>query len=119
MKMMNKNITCNVTCDKCGHDFAVNQEDFEKIRRGNIIVQYFRCPACLRKYHVCTTDPKMRQLIRKRLEIQNDIAGGRMNPMSVRKAHKLQGKLDKVTAQQNKLSPKLKRLGEEILNGGD
>ncbi len=102
-------------CDKCGHDFAVNLVNYEKIRRGDIIVQYFSCPECLARYHVCTTDSVMRRLIRKRLEIQAEIAGGRVKPMSARKAHRLQNKLNKVIAQQDKLFPELKKCGEKIL----
>ncbi|MDE6788045.1 MAG: hypothetical protein K2J47_01815 [Ruminococcus sp.] len=102
-------------CDKCGHEFAINPADFEEIRRDDIIVQYFCCPACLAKYHICTTDSVMRRLIRKRLKIQNEIAGS----PSARKSHRLKDRLDKVITQQNKLSPKLKKIGVEILNGGD
>lgn len=105
----------NCVCDKCSHEFSVSRVSIEEIRRGDITVQYFRCPACFAKYHVCTTDPTMRQLIRKRVEIQNSIAGS----PSARKSHRLKDRLDKVIAQQNRLFPELKKLGEEILNGGD
>lgn len=109
----------NVTCDKCGHEFTVNQADFKEIRRNDIIVQYFSCPMCFTKYNVCTTNPKMRRLIRKRLDIQNEIASCNVKPVSARKAHRIQAGLDKVTAQQEKLLPELRRRGEKILNGGD
>lgn len=102
-------------CDKCGHEFSVSRVSIEEIRSDDIMVQYFHCPACLAKYHVCTTDPEMRQLIRKRLEIQNEISGS----LSARKSRRLKEKLDKVIAQQMKLMPDLKKCGEEILNGGD
>lgn len=104
-----------VTCDKCRHDFSVNQADFEKIRRGDIIVQYFRCPACLAKYHVCTTNTEMRKLIDERLEIQNRIAGGRVKVLPVGTAYKLKHRLDKVIARQKKLMLDLKNRGEKIL----
>ncbi len=102
-------------CDKCGHKFAISRVNIEEIRRDDITVQYFSCPACLAKYHVCTTDPEMRRLIRKRIEIQNEIAGS----LSTRKSRRLKERLDKVIAQQMKLMPDLKKRGEEILNGGD
>ncbi|MDE7365707.1 MAG: hypothetical protein K2N27_12675 [Ruminococcus sp.] len=104
-----------VICDKCGNDFAINQSDFEEIRRGDITVQYFRCPACLAKYHICTTNFEMRRLIRKRVEIQNDIASS----PNARKSRRLKDRLDKIIAQQKKVFPELKKLGEEILNGDD
>lgn len=104
-----------ITCDKCGHDFAINQADFEEIRRGDITVQYFRCPACLAKYHVCTTNTEMRKLIKERLEIQNRIAGGHEKPLPVGTAYKLKHRLDKVIARQGKLMPDLKKRGEKIL----
>lgn len=110
---MKTKIKC--VCDKCGHEFEVSRVNIEEIRRGDITVQYFRCPACLAKYHICTTDSVMRRLIRKRLEIQNEIA---VSP-SARKSHRLKDRLDKVITQQNKLSPELKKIGVEILNGGD
>lgn len=105
-------MTNNVTCDKCGHNFAVNQANIEKIRRGEIEVQYFHCPACLAKYHVCTINPKMCRFIEKRTEIQNEIAGSD----SARKARRLKKKLDKIIAKQKKLRSELKRRGERILN---
>lgn len=113
--MMNENITRNVTCDKCGHDFAINQADFEGIRKGDIIVQYFRCPACLARYHVSTTNSEMRKLIKERLEIQNRIAGYREKPLPVGTTYKLKHRLDKVITRQKKLIPDLKKRGEKIL----
>ena len=112
MMKMNK-----VTCDKCGHDFIINQADFEEIRRGDIIVQYFRCTKCNAKYHVCTTNTEMRKLIKERLEIQNRIAGGRENALPVGTAYKLKHRLEKVIARQKQLMPDLKKRGEKILNG--
>lgn len=105
----------NCVCDKCSHEFAVSRVSIEEIHRGDITVQYFSCSACLEKYHVCTTDPTMRQLIMKRVEIQNSIAGS----PSARKSRRLKDRLDKIIAQQKKLIPELEKLGKEILNGGD
>lgn len=102
-------------CDNCGHEFEVSDINMEQIRRSDIVVQYFRCPACLAKYHICTTNSKMRKLIKQRLDIQNEIAGS----LSARKSRRLKERLDKVIAQQMKLMPNLKKCGEEILNGGD
>ncbi len=102
-------------CDKCGHEFAVNLVNCEKIRRGDIIVQYFSCPECLAKYHVCTTDSKMRKLIKQRLDIQNKIAEGHISPMKAGKAHNLQQRLNRILDKQKELMPKLKKRGEKIL----
>lgn len=102
-------------CDNCSHEFEVSRVNIEEIRRSDITVQYFRCSACFTKYHVCTTNPEMRRLIKKRLEIQKSIAGS----MSARKSRRLKDRLDKIISQQNRLFPELRKLGEEILNGGD
>ena len=59
----------SVTCDRCGHDFEIT-DNFGEIRRGDITVQYFRCPECKAKYHVLTTNPAMRKLIDRRSAIQ-------------------------------------------------
>lgn len=106
----------NVTCDKCGHEFAINQANFEEICRGDIIVQYFRCTKCMTKYHVCTTNTEMRELIAKRLEIQDKIAAGSTRTLPVGTAQNLQHRLNKVIAKQKKLMPELKKRGERILN---
>lgn len=110
--MMNK----NVTCDQCGHDFIINQANFEELRKGDIIVQYFRCTKCNTKYHVCTTNTEMRKLIKERLEIQNRIADYREKPLPVGTAYRLKHRLDKVIARQKQLMSNLKKRGEKILN---
>ena len=106
-------------CDKCGHDFIINQVDFEEIRKGDIIVRYFRCPACLEKYHICTTNPEMRKLIRQRTAIQDKIVSTRVIALPAGTVQELQHKLDRIITRQKKLMPDLKKRGEEILNCGD
>lgn len=105
----------SVTCDRCGHDFEIT-DNFGEIRRGDITVQYFYCTECRAKYHVLTINPVMRKLIEQRIAIQNKISEKRKDVLPVRTAHKLQHELNRVIAQQKKLRPGLKQIGEKILD---
>lgn len=103
-------------CDKCGHEFVITQNNCSEIRKGDIIVQYFYCTECKAKYHVLTTNPAMRKLIEQRTAIQNKIAEGCKGVLPVGTAQKLQHELNRVIAQQKKLMPGLKQIGEKILD---
>ncbi|MDE5945956.1 MAG: hypothetical protein K2G63_01415 [Oscillospiraceae bacterium] len=108
-----------VTCDKCGHDFAIAPENCGEIHKGDIIVQYFYCTKCNAKYHILTTNTTMRKLIEQRVAIQNKITRCRENILPLGTIQKLQHKLDRLIVRQKKLMPNLKKRGEEILNDGD
>ena len=105
---MNKSVFCN----NCGHNFEIAIK-FSEIHKGDITVQYFECPQCKTKYHVCTTNTEMRRLIEQRVAIQNKIAEKKI---PVGTAQKLQHELDKIITKQKKLMPELKKRGEKILN---
>lgn len=108
----------SVFCNKCGCDFKDFAITFRlrEIHKGDITVQYFECPKCKTKYHICTTNIEMRGLIDLRVAIQNKIAEGLKSKIPSGTAQKLQHKLSKIIAQQKKLTPSLKKRGEEILN---
>ncbi len=108
--MMNRNVTCN----KCGHDFAITLDNCGVISKGDIIVQYFYCTECNSKYHICTTNPEMRKLIERRATVQRRIAILNKNGLSAKTAQELQ--LERIIARQKELMPDLRKQGKEILN---
>lgn len=105
----------SVTCDRCGHDFEIT-DNFGEICKGDITVQYFYCTECRAKYHVLTTNPAMSKLIDRRSAIQNKISKGRKSMIPAGTAQKLQHELNRIIAQQKKLMPGLKKIGEKILD---
>ncbi len=108
-----------VVCDKCGRDFAINQNNCGEIHKGDITVQYFYCTECNAKYHICTTNTEMRKLISRRVAIQNKITEERVKLLPRGTVQKFQHELNKIIARQKKLMPILKEHGEKILNGDD
>ncbi len=109
----------SVLCDKCGHDFAINQDNCGEIHKGDITVQYFYCTECNAKYHICTTNTEMRKLISRRVAIQKKIAEGREKLLPNGTKQKIQNELNRIIARQIKLEAILKKSGEKILNGDD
>ena len=108
----------SVYCDKCGYSFEI-AATLSEIQKDDIVVQYFECPQCKARFHVCTTNTEMRRLIDRRGMIQHKIAEGRKNKIPAGIAQQLQHTLSKIIARQKKLMPRLKNLGEGILNDSD
>ncbi len=108
-----------VICDKCGHEFAINQNNCGEIHKGDITVQYFYCTECNAKYHICTTNTEMRKLISRRVAIQNKITEDRVKLLPRGTVQKLQNEFNRILAKQKKLMPDLKKCGEKILNRDD
>jgi len=105
---MNKTI-----CNKCGYEFYIS--DLSTIAKDDLLVKYFACPACGEKYHVFTSDSKMRELVEQRQAIQTKIRIGHAHKFRKQELQKYAQKLAKINREQKKIMPQLEKLGEEIL----
>lgn len=104
-----------VKCNKCGELFSPPEQPIQTVERGALAVQYFACPYCLAKYQVLTTDPKMRELIASRQQVQWKIKMAHTKRFRQETIEKYEREADKIRAAQKRLLPELKRRGSEIL----
>lgn len=113
MNMLEKIVSCN----KCGQQFTVGDSSLGTIRDGDLEVQYLSCPACGAKFHILTTDSRMRELIKQRKDLQVQIRMAKTKKFNKRSFEKYLLKYEKTKKEQEKLFPTLKKQGEKLLLG--
>lgn len=89
------------------------------IKKDDLVVQYFVCPACGKKYHVFTSDAKMRDLIQRRTQVQTKIKAAFAKKFRQKTIRGYERELDKIKREQEKLKPALRAAGEKLLHGGE
>lgn len=90
--------TSVILCNKCEKRISVKGIRFQTIRRGEYAVDFFACPHCGKTYLINTTDKRQRELLHK------------MKYAKGKQREKLHGEI-------KDRFPKLKDIGENILNG--
>lgn len=106
-----------VTCDKCGYEFLLEKSLFGVIKSGDLAVEYFSCPACGEKYHVFTADSEMRDLIEQRKAVQVKIWAAFAKKFQKKSIQKYEQELNRIIKKQESILPRLKSLGEKIIQG--
>lgn len=104
-----------VDCDKCGTSFVLDDTCTGMLKRDNLVVQYVSCPTCGAKYPAFTSDTEMRKLIERRKAVQLKIKAAFAKKFREKTIRKYEKELDQIKRQQQKLMPKLKAAGEDIL----
>lgn len=102
-------------CNECGEIFNVGQEDVQLLVSYPYEVQYIICPHCGSKYHVLTTDVGMRELIAKRVAIQQKIRAAhnkRFRKVAIQSYYR---ELEIIKSEQKALEPTLRNIGEAML----
>ncbi len=108
--------TKRIDCNKCGQAFTLDDSRLGLIQDGDLEVQYFSCPACGAKYHILTTDSKMRDLIKRRKAVQLKFKAARAKRFKERTFKKYQREYEQIKKEQEKIFSGLKAQGEKILN---
>ncbi len=104
-----------VDCNKCGYSFVPEDACCGTIEEGDLLVQYFCCPNCRKKYHAFTSDPRMRELIEQRKAVHMKIKAAFAKKFREKTIREYEKELDRIKRQQKKLLPGLKAAGEKIL----
>ena len=105
------------SCNKCGNEFTIDESRFGAIKKDDLIVQYFSCPFCGEKYHVFTTDSKMRDLVKKRKAVQMKIQAAFAKKFREKVIQEYERELEQIKKVQYDIYPELKRMGEELICG--
>ena len=108
-----------VDCNKCGQQFTMDDSRLGSMRDGDLEVQYFSCPACGTKYHILTTDSKMRDLIKRREAVQLKIKAAHAKRFKERTFKKYMREYNQIKKEQEDMMPALRATGEELLHGGE
>ncbi len=108
-----------IICSSCGRQFRMDRPLVRTIEKGDLVVQYFACPACGKKYHVFTSDTKMRDLIQRRTQVQTQIKAAFVKKFRQKTIRGYERELDKIKREQEKLKPALRAAGEKVLRGED
>lgn len=106
-----------IDCNKCGYSFDLEDARCGTIEKGDLLVQYFCCPNCRKKYHAFTSDARMRALVEQRKAVQLKIKAAFAKKFPEKTIRKYEKELDQIKRQQKKLLPELKAAGERILKG--
>lgn len=106
-----------IDCNKCGQQFTMDDSRLGSMRDGDLEVQYFSCPACGTKYHILTTDSKMRDLIKRREAVQLKIKAAHAKRFKERTFKKYLREYEQIKKEQMEMFPVLKAQGEKILYG--
>lgn len=108
-----------IDCTKCGERFVLDDSCLGSIKEGDLEVTYFSCPACGERYHVLTSDSKMRELIERRKAVQEKILAAHAKKFQERTFKKYMREYDKIKREQEAMVPALKAAGEKILHRGE
>lgn len=108
-----------IICYNCGHQFCRDRSLFRTIERGDLVIQYFTCPACGKRYHVFTSDTKMRNLIQRQMQVQTRIKAAFVGKFREKTIRGCERELDKIKREQDAIMPALRVAGEKILYGED
>lgn len=106
-----------VDCNKCGTEFVVNEFCLGSIKKGDLVVWYFSCPACGERYHVFTSDSAMRKLVEKRKALQMKFKAAFAKKFKLKVIKQYEKELDRIRKKQLAMEPALRHRGEEILRG--
>lgn len=104
-------------CSECGGEFIPDKSLFGEIQKDDLVVQYFTCPNCGKRYHVFTSDSEMRALIERRREVQMKIRAAFAKKFREKVIREYERELVQIKQKQESRLPRLKRLGEEIIRG--
>jgi acetyl-CoA carboxylase beta subunit len=104
-----------IDCNKCGYSFDLEDARCGTIEKGDLLVQYFCCPNCRKKYHAFTSDARMRALVEQRKAVQLKIRAAFTKKFRKKTIQEYERELDRIKQQQKKLLPGLKAAGEKIL----
>ncbi len=107
----------NIICDCCKAEFKVDNANILKATEDDIEVQYFECPDCKRKYMVIVIDSRMRELINQRQLLTSQIGLARRKHFRKSTINGYIAKMEKLKAEQIKLSKQLEPIGKKILFG--
>ncbi len=113
------NMDDEIICYSCGRQFRRDRSLFRTIERGDLVIQYFTCPACGKRYHVFTSDTKMRDLIQRRMQVQTQIKAGFAGKFREKTIRGYERELDMIKREQENLKLPLIAAGEKILYGED
>ena len=105
------------SCNNCGNEFTIDESRFGAIKKDDLVVQYFSCPSCGERYHVFTTDSKMRELVKKRKAAQMKIQAAFAKKFREKVIREYERELEQIKKVQYDMSPTLKRIGEELIRG--
>lgn len=103
-------------CNQCGQQFTVDDSRLGSLRDGDLEVQYFSCPVCGSKYHILTTDSKMRDLIKRRKAVQMKIKAAHAKRFKERTFKKYLWEYEQIKKEQERMFLELKAKGRKILN---
>lgn len=106
-------MTSNIKCDACGNIFDVKKILTKK--QGDYEVQYFVCPHCRRKYQIITTDSELREVIKRRIQLNAKFQLMRNKNFKKETIQKLETELSKVKEKSERMAKSLKEIGESIL----
>ena len=104
-----------IDCNKCKAPFVLDDSCMGVLKKGDFVVQYIACPACGAKYQAFTSDTEMRQLVERRKAVQLKIKAAFAKKFREKTIRKNEKEFDQIKRQQQRLMPKLKAAGENIL----
>lgn len=105
-----------VICDDCQKQILTEDSSiFGSFVVGDLVVHYFRCPHCGRKYHVLTTNTELRQLITKRKGVEQQLQLAHQKHFKAKTIKSLIYNLDVLKAEEVELADGLKVLGMNLL----
>lgn len=104
-----------IDCNKCGQQFTMDDSRLGSLWSGDLEVQYFSCPACGTKYHILTTNSKMRDLIERRKAVQLKIKAAHAKKFQECTFKKYLREYEQIKKEQEDLLPELRARGEKLL----
>lgn len=90
-----------IDCNKCGYSFDLEDARCGTIEKGDLLVQYFCCPNCRKKYHAFTSDARMRALVEQRKAVQLKIRAAFTKKFRKKTIQEYERKLDRINLGQS------------------
>ena len=109
---MNNTIECN----KCKQEFALSPGLFSSLDDGDLHVDFLSCPFCNEKYLFFSSDTEMRELVRRRQRIADQIKAGHAKHFKKKTLDGYMREMDKIRAKQKEIYPPLKERGQALLD---
>ena len=105
-----------IECNNCRKPFALATYDFKSIEEGDLHVDYISCPECGEKYLFFVSDQEMRDLVRRRRRIADQIKAGHAKHFKKKTLDGYMREMDKIRAKQKEIYPPLKERGQALLH---
>lgn len=106
-----------VICDNCQKQVDMNDTSvYGSFKSGEVVVQYFRCSHCGKKYHMLTTNAELRRLIDERKGLELKLRMAHVKHFKAKTIRRYIKEVGKLKNKQNELAEALKVVGIQLLN---